>query len=65
MRDYEIQVTLLQVAKELHVANMGKTTRAQLCAVVKTLIYLSSKVKVCGSKFRLTSRINEIPNVGM
>ena len=59
MRDYEIQVTLL------HVANMGKTTRAQLCAVVKTLIYLSSKVKVCGSKFRQTSRIYEIPNVGM
>ena len=24
MRDYEIQVTLLLVAKELHVADMGK-----------------------------------------
>ena len=65
MRDYEIQVTLLRVAKELHVADMRKTTRAQFCAVVKTLISLSSKEKVCGSKFRLTSRIYEIPNVGM
>ena len=54
MRDYETQFTLLQVAKELHVSDMGKTTRAQFCAVVKTLIYLSTKVKVCGSKFRLT-----------
>ena len=37
MRDYETQVTLLQVAKELHVAEMGKTTRAEISAVVKTL----------------------------
>jgi hypothetical protein len=36
MRDYETQVTLLQVAKELHVAEMGKTTRAEFSAVVKT-----------------------------
>ena len=65
MRDYETQVTLLQVAKELHVAEMGKTTRAEFSAVVKTLICLSSKVKVCGRNFALTSRIYEIPNVGM
>ena len=44
MRDYEIQVTLLQVVKELYGVGMGKTTRAQFCAVVKTLISLSSKI---------------------
>ena len=37
MRDYETQVTLLQVAKELQGIDIGKTTRAGFSAVVKTL----------------------------